>query len=398
MTGSPDASSGAGFEPRLTRAVYGADTAGQDVLYSLADDTGGRAVINNNDINLGIRNALEETSKYYLLSWRPPQEVAERGKVKRVEVSITGRPDLKAKTRRGIAEAVSSALTVSANPLGLLANPSSSGTELMTALNSNSPQRDIPASLVVAYRNVGPGTFALKASMQIASAGLSFADVNGKQTATVDVAGTILDQNGKQVNSFNKRIAIGADSNAIDPVRKLVFYNYDANLTPGSYQIRAGVRDSKNGRIGSATQSVEIPDISTGRLALSSLMLNEQTEAEDEEEASQKIGASKGVAQRFARDSRLRFLTYVYNAAPVASNDNEPDLNVEVKILRGNQPVLSPGLNEIAIERGTDTKSFPYVAEIPLAGLPAGEYTLQLTVTDLTTKANATQQITFVVD
>jgi hypothetical protein len=30
--------------------------------------------------------------------------------------------------------------------------------------------------------------------------------------------------------------------------------------------------------------------------------------------------------------------------------------------------------------------------------LQAGEYTLQLTVTDLTTKTSATQQITFVVD
>ncbi len=397
VTGFPDAGSGEGFDPRLSRAVYGADTAGQEVLYSLASETGGRALVNNNDINVGIRQALEETSKYYLLAWKPPQEVAERGKVKRIEVSITGQPELKVRTRRGIAEAISSALTATNNPMSALANPST-GAELMTALNSDSPQRDIPAALVVAYRNVSPGAFALKASMQISSAALTFADVNGKQNATVDVAGIILDQSGKQVNSFNKRIIIGADSNAVDPIRKLVFYNYDASLAPGSYQVRAGVRDSKSGRIGSAAQSVEIPDISTGRLALSSLMLNEYTEAEDEEEASEKLGVRKGVAQRFARDSRLRFLTYVYNAAPVAANENEPDLNVEVKILRGNQPVLNPALREVAIDRGTDAKSFPYVAEIPLAGLQAGEYTLQVIVTDLTTKASATQQIAFVMD
>lgn len=397
VTGFPDAGSGAGFEPRLARAVYGADTAGQEVLYSLADDTGGRALINNNDINLGIRHALEETSRYYLLSWRPPQEVAERGKVKRIEVNINGQPDLIVRTRRGIAEAISSALTLPTSTVSPLANASSNA-ELLTALKSDLPQRDIPASLVVAYRNVSPGTFVLQASMQISRAGLTFADINGKQTATVDVAGIILDQNGKQVTSFNKRITIGADSNAVDPVRNLVFYNYDASLGPGNYQIRAGVRDTKSGRIGSATQSVEIPDISTGRLALSSLMLNEHTEADDEEEASEKIGMRKGVAQRFARDARLRFLTYVYNAAPVAANDNEPDLNVDVKILRGNQPILSPAFREVVIDRGTNAKSFPYVAEIPLAGLQAGEYTLHVTVTDLTTRASATQQITFVVD
>jgi hypothetical protein len=73
-------------------------------------------------------------------------------------------------------------------------------------------------------------------------------------------------------------------------------------------------------------------------------------------------------------------------------------LNVDVKILRGNQPILSPAFREVVIDRGTNAKSFPYVAEIPLAGLQAGEYTLHVTVTDLTTKASATQQITFVVD
>lgn len=397
VTSFPDASSGAGFEPRLARPVYGADTANQEVLYSLSYDTGGRAFINNNDINLGIRQALEETSRYYLLAWRPPQEVSDRGKVKRIEVSINGQPDLKVRTRRGIAEAISSALTLPTSTVSPLANASTDA-ELLSALNSDLPQRAIPASLVVAYRNVGGANFALKASLEMSSAALTFADVNGKQTATADVAGMVRDQSGKQVASFNKRIAIGADSNAIDPVRKLVFYNYDATLAPGSYQIRLGVRDTKSGRMGSATQSVEIPDISTGRLALSSLMLNEHTEADDEEEASEKIGVRKGVAQRFARDSRLRFLTYVYNAAPVAANDNEPDLNVEVKILRGNQPILSPALREVAIERGTDAKNFPYVAEIPLEGLQAGEYALHVTVTDLTTKASATQQITFVVD
>lgn len=399
VTGFPDSGTGAGFDPRLSRAVYSGDPAGQDVLYSLASDTGGRAFVNNNDINLGIRNAFEESSKYYLLAWRPPQEVSERGKVQRIEVSIAGRPELKVRTRRGITEAISNALTAnnSGSPVNPLAGPAGGG-ELMTALNSESPQRAIPASLVVAYRYTGAGNFSLNASLQMSSAALSFAEVNGRQLATVEVAGIIIDQNRKQVASFNKRIIIGADSNAVDPARKLVFYNYDATLAPGNYQIRLGARDTKSGRIGSAMQSVEIPELATGRFAISSLMLNERTEADDEEESSGKRGVSRGVTQRFAHDSRLRFLTYVYNAAPVAANDNEPDLNVEVKVLRGTQPILSPAVREVAIERGADTKSFPYVAEIPLAGLQPGEYILQVTVTDLTTKATASQQIMFVVD
>ena len=263
VTAFPDASDRTGFQPDLSRAVYSADTAGQEVLYSLADDTGGRALINNNDINLGIRHALEETSRYYLLSWRPPQEVAEVGKVKQINVSITGRPELKVRTRKGIAEAISSALTALNNAVSPLANTSTGG-ELMTILNNGAPQRDIPASLVVAYRNAGRGNFALKASLQMSSEALTFAEVNGKKTANLDIAGIITDQDGKQVTSFNKHVAIAADSNAIDGARKLVFYNYDAALAPGSYQFRLGVRDAQSGRMGTATQSVVIPDLASG--------------------------------------------------------------------------------------------------------------------------------------
>jgi VWFA-related protein len=397
VTGSSDASDGAGFDPALSRVVHAAESAGQDVLYSLADDTGGRALINNNDINLGIQRALEETSRYYLLAWKPPQDVAERGKVKRVEVTIIGHPELKVRTRRGVTEAVATALTAS-NLTGTPAPGSVAGAELLAALNSDVPPRAIPASLVVAYRSVNRGSSALTASLQWPSSTITFADVNGKRAAALEVGGVVLDQAGKQVTSFAKRIVVGPDSNAVDPVGKLVYYNYEVNLAPGRYLVKLAVRDTASGRLGSTQQAIEIPELANGLLALSSLMLNERTAAVDDEEASELVGAKRGVARIFGRESRLRFLTYVYNAKPVAADDNEPDLNVEVKILRGSQAVLSPALREITIERGSDAGSFPYVAEIPLSGLQPGEYTLQVTVTDLTTKASATQQIAFAVE
>ena len=127
-------------------------------------------------------------------------------------------------------------------------------------------------------------------------------------------------------------------------------------------------------------------------------MLNEHTEDEDDSAASEKPGVRKGVARRFGPESSMRFLTYIYNAAPAAADDPEPNLNVEVKILRGGQPVLNPALREIEIERGADTKTYPYLAEIPLTGLKSGEYTLEITVTDLSKKSSATQRATFIVD
>ncbi len=398
VTQFPDASIGDGFDPALARAVYGADKELQEVLYSLAYDTGGRPFVNINDMNIGIRQALAETSRYYLLAWSPSAETTARGKVKSIKIDIVGRSDLKVRTRKGIAEAITTSLTASSiNPLSNLA--AAAGGELMTALTGNLPLRDIPAAVVLAYRKTPPSNFALSASMQLPTSALTFEDVQGRKVATLDVAGIVQDQSGKQISNFNKRISVAADSNAIDSTRKVVFYNYDAgSLPPGSYQVRVGVRDSKNGRMGSVTQTVVIPELSTGELALSSLMLNEHTEADDDESSSDKVGVRKGVARHFAGDSQMRFLTYVYNAAPTAADDPEPNLNVEVKVLRGAQPVLNPALRELEIDRGTDTKTYPYLAEIPLTGLTPGEYTLEVVVTDLTKKSTATQRATFIVD
>ncbi len=395
VTGTLDASDGRGFDPRLVNVTYGADASEEDVMYTLAADTGGTALINNNDLNVGVRRALEDTSKYYLLAWRPLQDVANGKNIKRIDLTIAGRPDLKVKTRRYLADSVAGALAASsAAPATAPAGPVPNA--LMAALNSDAPQNAIPAALVLVHRNAGANS-TLTTSLQVPTSSLSFETSNGRSQAALDLAGVVMDQAGKQVATFNKTIAVSSDSNVIDPNRKLLYYNYDFTLPPGSYRVRLGVRDAKSGLIGSTGQAVDIPDTANGKLALSSLLLNEQLEAEDEETTTETTAPRKGVAQRFARNANLRFLTYVYNAKPVAASDNEPDLDVDVKIFRGTQPMLKPALRPIEIE-SKDLRNFPFGGEIPLDGLQPGEYTLVVTVTDQTTKASTSQRALFIVE
>ena len=51
--------------------VAGEDTASQDPLTQLAADTGGKALLNANDLTTGLKSALRESNDYYLLAWRP---------------------------------------------------------------------------------------------------------------------------------------------------------------------------------------------------------------------------------------------------------------------------------------------------------------------------------------
>jgi hypothetical protein len=77
----------------------------------------------------------------------------------------------------------------------------------------------------------------------------------------------------------------------------------------------------------------------------------------------------------------MRFTAYIYNAgAP-------PQLSAQVKVLHGDKAVINPP--EIKVS------TVPYTGEFPLSSLPPGNYELQVTIMDQTTKASASQQFKF---
>jgi VWFA-related protein len=65
----------------------------QDALYTLAADTGGKALLDYNDLSLGIVNAQRATSSYYILGYYPTNTVKD-GKLRRVKISVKNRSNL----------------------------------------------------------------------------------------------------------------------------------------------------------------------------------------------------------------------------------------------------------------------------------------------------------------
>src|SRR5215210_2133368 len=104
-TGQPDASESGNFDPagRLTRANTGEVSAMQAPLFTLAADTGGRALVNTNALGRVVSGALKETALYYLLAWKPESAAPSGGapKYQRIEVAVRARPDLRVLVRRG---------------------------------------------------------------------------------------------------------------------------------------------------------------------------------------------------------------------------------------------------------------------------------------------------------
>jgi VWFA-related protein len=405
----------------------------QEPLERLAAETGGRAFLNNNSFNDAFRQAVDETSNYYLIAWRPDTD-SQRAGDSRIDVSVKGRPDLRVQLRRryfsarassAVKDKTSKAPSVrntspTATPSSTAmatATPSSSSSEstsstsattssttpssstsspssvprasvespeksLRAALASLYPLKGLPLALSVGYLDAeGKGTV-LAASMEIDAEALDFGDITAdSRVALADVWGVAIDDRGSFA-SFKQVLTL--EHGTIHRFQlRFVQWSQQLQLPPGLYQVRVAARDRRTGRVGTASQWVEIPEPTSP--ALSSIFLAESK--------SRGEVVPVNVSRRFSRGSRLRFQTFVYNAGgPTPS-----DVTLRVELLRDGASVLT--LPEANPSRGasSDPARLPFSGELSLAELPPGRYVIQISAAAQSRPA-ATQQANFILE
>lgn len=98
--------------------------------------------------------------------------------------------------------------------------------------------------------------------------------------------------------------------------------------------------------------------------------------------------------RRFLKTSRLRFQTFVYNAARSTS---DPKVVLEMELRRDGQTIIQTPGSPVATYGVTDLDRIPIVGEFPLKDFLPGSYELKLTVTDASTKTNSSQTAAFVI-
>jgi VWFA-related protein len=429
-TGLPDASTSVAFDPsgRLSRGSMGELRASQDVMNALASDTGGRAFFNSNALSAAVTTALKETSVYYLLSWRPENEEQRNPKFRKIDLSVSGRPELVVRFRRGFGETGSDTATKVAKDSGSAPASKPPNEQINAVLRAPYPTSSLPVAIALNFLDTTQYGGTLTTSIKVGTSSLAVESQAGAPpTAVVDVAGLVLNDQGKSVSAFNKRFTIRITPNGamIKPPDN-IFYNHFALIKPGLYQVRVAAVDVKNETSGSAFRWIEIPDLQSKELALSSLIVGERrgeselAQADPSSNESAKPAeirqVSLNVDHRFARSSYLRFLTFIYNAtagslaAPASSDPSgasiptsavkvgAPDLAVQVQVFRDNEPVITTPLHKINTDGQPDLQRVSYAADVALNDLQPGAYVLQVTVIDRLAKASATQKLSFQVE
>lgn len=230
---------------------------------ALVAGTGGELITNTNDLAIGLDRAVEDSSSYYVLGFKPTTPLD--NKFHRLTVTVKGKPDLVVRTRRGY-------LAVNQETVR------GTDTELAAALISPVPRLDLPLEVVV---NVLP-----KGAEQVLNAGLHVgrnyltlpaATATDKKAIYEVVAWVFAAGRDQPVYVIDR--AITYDLTVAQAQQKLktegvLYVDPITPLPPGLYQMRAVIREKTTGAIGSSYQFFEVPDTRNSKVvSLSSLLL-----------------------------------------------------------------------------------------------------------------------------
>jgi hypothetical protein len=372
----------------LDRANLGEIPASQDGLNALAVDTGGRAQRNSSSITNWVSKTLEDTSNYYLLAWHSENEQADK-KFKQIEVRIVGRPDLNVRLPRGYVTGAESIQTK---------NAKNSGDKIaFERTEDQDPKKPtikkiMPLALSLNYLDAPHIGGVLTSSIEIADEALDF---SGGAPATVDLAGIIFNDQGKQVGDFKTGLKIAKptqDQGASDT--RGVIYNNRTPLAPGIYQVKVAARESQTGQVGTAAQWIEIPDLTKKELTLGSLFLGLKELKNSDKPDTTQIQFS--VDHQFSQPLQLSFVTFIYNASPRAGGG--PDLTAATEVFDAKgQKVIDLPMRPISLTGATDISRIPLSGAIRNQPTVPGIYLLRVTVNDLATRTTATAEAMFTV-
>ena len=149
--------------------------------------------------------------------------------------------------------------------------------ELAKALQSPFGENQIHVRLTTFFeQSPSAGSF-VDAMLFVDAKDLKFTDQpDGWHKAVVDVEAVTFGEDGQAVDTSGKTFTLQYKDAAYQNALKngIVYDLQQPVKKPGAYQMRVALRDSDTEQLGSASEFIEIPDVSKGKLLLSSVVLH----------------------------------------------------------------------------------------------------------------------------
>jgi VWFA-related protein len=241
----------------------------QDTLYAIASDTGGKAFLDNNDLDRGIVDAQKAISDYYLIGYYTTN-TDQNGKFRRIRISLANNQEAKLDYRQGYyADKVFSKF-----------NDVDRERQLEDALMLEDPITDLTVAMEIDYFQLNRAEYFVPVIVKIPGRELALAKRRGAEYTRIDFIGEIKDLvGGTTVQNVrdNKNIKL-SDETAQQLAKRPIEYDTGFTLLPGKYSIKFLARDDETGRIGTYQTTFVIPNLNKveQRIPISAVVLSSQ--------------------------------------------------------------------------------------------------------------------------
>jgi hypothetical protein len=335
----------------------GLDTlTGHQGLQALADATGGVSVVNVGNFREGLDRILARSS-YYILAYTPSEPFD--SKYHKLEIKVT-RPGAKAYSRDGYFATPESTR-----------GPLSREEAIVKAAMSPLARRDVEIAGRLQYRFLPENLAETDINILINANNLEFEQSpDGKYHSTFDVVGFVMNSMGKALGGFSQTVTSNLTPADYKRAQSLgLSYTAHAQLPPGTYQLRAVVRETSTGRLGSMSQYLEVPDLSKKNMTASSLFLFAIDVTPGGNPAPQPLTALR----QLPRQQDLRYAAVIYY--PKVS-DGKVQLTSQVFVSRGDKLVFQEAEQPFTgpVQEGQIVK----IGQLGLSKAQPGTYVLTL--------------------
>jgi VWFA-related protein len=356
--------------------------AQQDSLYTLASDTGGKALLDSNDLAMGIAQAHNDIASYYILGYYSTNPAMD-GHYRRIKVQINRKLEARLEYRSGYF----------ASKEFKRFDSSDRERQLQEALMLEDPVTDLSVALEVNYFRLARDRYFVPVSVKITGGDIELARKSGAETTRLDFIGQVKDARGMLQGMVRDEITVklkGENAGLLS--QRNLEYDTGFTLPPGAYTLRLLARENVTGKMGTFESKFVVPDLTADLkyLPISSVVLGYQREklssAVANVERDRKLAAASPLVQdnvklipSVTRVFRTDQDMFVYLEAYQPAAADTQSMLASVSFYRGKVKAFETA--PVQITQGlSKSKSVPVSFSLPLSKLVPGRYTCQVSV------------------
>ena len=337
----------------------------QQSLRELANQTGGFAGIDSNDLTGVLDRVVRENSTYYLLGYHSTNQRRD-SRFRRIDVRVT-RPGLQVRARRGYVAARG----------GRADDAKAAARAIDAVLASPIPVTAIPMTLsAAAFAGAGQDA-SVTLAVEMRADAFRFVQKDDRFLDTIELSISAVDAGGTVRGGRQHKLDLELRAANVALARQHgVRVISEVSLPPGRYQLRVAAAESGAGRLGSVFHDLDVPDFRAGfgvsGIALTSGNASETPTVRALDPLADVLVSPPTTAREFGPSDVIALLAEFYDNGSVTSHDVEL-----AAVARSQDGRVAFEHRDRRSSGGLDTRH-RYAVQIPLNGFAPGTYTIRI--------------------